>query len=388
MALSPRVPGFLLQAAARETGRGGDTVLVVLQLSGGNDGLNTIVPYADDIYQKNRFSLRIDENRVLKIDDHVGFHPRLRGFANLLEEGQLAIVQGAGYPNPNRSHFESMDIWHTAQRETKAPASGWLGRALALDQRTGLPAMHLGGDVQPLALVSRDVPVPSLRSLQNFRLNTGGDARLRMAIEEAAAAERSGNHQLLSFLHDSTSTALEASRRVEKAARGSASPVKYPGSELAKKLQSIAKLIGAGLDTRVYYVTRGGFDTHSNQSQTHAELLNDVSTSVQAFLKDVAQHGDGGRVLVLAFSEFGRRVKENASRGTDHGAAAPIFLAGQRVTPGLIGEHPRLDDLADGDVKFHTDFRRVYAAALNWLGWDPAPVLGKQFESLNVIRQA
>ena len=241
--LSSQIPCFLRRAAdAAEADKDGENILVVVQLSGGNDGLNTVIPYGDDAYHRNRFSLDYNANAVLKIDDYHGLHPAMRGMADLLEAGKLSIIQGVGYPQPNRSHFESMDIWHTALRDVPSPATGWLGRGLDRTQRSGgdLPALHFGGEVQPLALRGRDVPVPSLRSLESFRLNTGGDQRLKQTIHEAANAPRDADNDLLSFVQANTTSALRAAERLEQAAKNDRSNVSYPGTELARKLKSVA----------------------------------------------------------------------------------------------------------------------------------------------------
>lgn len=393
VALAPTIPGFLRRAVAYENAQGkaaaGERVLVVIQLTGGNDGLNTVIPFADDEYAKNRFSLKHDQNSVLKVDDYIGLHPSLRGMADLLEQEKLAIVQGVGYPHPNRSHFESMDIWHTAVAKLPVARSGWLGRGLDSAQRDGgdLPALHLGGEVQPLALAARDVAVPSLASLDGFKLNTGGDGELARVIRQNASVARASSDELLSFLQANTAGALAASERVERATKEYQSSAAYPGTALAEKLRGVAQLINAGLNTRIYYVALDGFDNHSNQRDAHAGLLNELSGAVAAFMNDVNEHGHGERVMVMTFSEFGRRVRENASQGTDHGAAAPMLLAGPRVKSGLVGKHPSLTDLDDGDLKFHTDFRRVYAAVLrHWLGWPPAAIVGDDFAPIDVIR--
>ena len=396
VSLSPVVPNFLLRAAAAEekTSRG-ENVLVVLQLSGGNDGLNTVVPFQHDEYRRSRPTLAIPANQVLKIDSQLGFHPSLRGLAGLLEAGRLAILQGVGYPNPNRSHFESMDIWHTARQKADGRQLGWLGRYLDAAQasRAGqdAPALHFGGETQPLALAALHTPVPSVRSVERFRLEFGGNGSLRQAIEADAAAERPAQNDLLQFVQASTVSAISSSRRVEQATKDYTTAVKYPGSNLANKLKTVAQLIDAGLSTRIYYVTLDGFDTHSTQAAAHAGLLTELGDALAAFLDDLSQHDHINRVLTMTFSEFGRRVKENASLGTDHGAAAPLFLAGGRVKPGLHGDHPKFTDLDDGDLKHHTDFRRVYADVLqNWLGSGSGDgksekILGDRFPSLNVV---
>lgn len=397
--LTPAVPNFLLNtaAAANANGRGdtGGNILVVVQLSGGNDGINTIVPYADDEYHRNRFTTRIEPGQVLKIDDYAGFHPSMTGFAELLEQQKLSIIQGVGYPNPDRSHFNSMDIWHTAHRQVQEMRrmTGWLGRYL--DHNAGalgndLPALHLGQERQPLAVVGEKVRVPSVSSFDSFKLNVGQDHRLAALIESAAAAKRDATRgdELLDFLQKSTVSAIHSSKQVQAAARDYKTDTDYPDTGLGRKLRSVAQLIDAGLSTRIYYVSLDGFDTHANQAQAHAALLKELSDATAAFLSDIEQHGHEKRVLMMTFSEFGRRVTENASRGTDHGAGAPMFLAGHGVKPGLIGRHPSLTDLdTENDLKSHTDFRRVYAAVLGqWLGTDPKAVLAGAYSPASVFK--
>ena len=393
VALSPLAPRFLCEMAAAGAEMPGERILVVVQLSGGNDGLNTVIPYKHEVYQKERrATLAVGADRVLKVAGDIGLHPSLTGLATLLENHQLAIVQGVGYPNPNRSHFESMDIWHTAHTKPQDRAAGWLGRAFdarraALAGAADPPALHLGGEDQPLALAARDVPSPSIRSLDQFKLDTGGHDASRAALVAAAGAPRTGAGDLLKFVQTRTTSALEVSRRIEAAAKEYKTPVTYPDTDLAQKLKRIAQLIDAGLATRVYYVSLDGFDTHSDQRDAHAGLLSTLGGALSAFAEDLAAHTHLGRVLTLVFSEFGRRVEENASRGTDHGAAAPLLLVGNKVRSGLVGEHPRLDTLEGGDVKFHTDFRRVYAAVLEkWLEWPAAPILGEGFPPADVLQ--
>ena len=393
VSLASRAPGFLCESAAYGAAQpAGERVLVVLQLSGGNDGLNTVIPYTDVAYRKRRPSLAVGAGGVLKIDGSIGLHPGLRGMATLLENRQLSIVQGIGYPNPNRSHFESMDIWHRAQLEPQPRPTGWLGRAFdnqqaALAKAGDPPGLHLGGEVQPLALAARELSSPSIRSLDQFKLETGGNNAQRSAIQAAAAAPRSTANNLLQFVQTRATSALELSQRIESSNHTYKTSIAYPGSRIAEKLKRIAQLIDAGLATRVYYVALDGFDTHSEQEASHAGLLTQLSGALAAFAEDLKAHGQLDRVLTLVFSEFGRRVEENASRGTDHGAAAPLFLVGSKVKSGLLGQHPRLDDLTDGDLKFHTDFRAVYAAILeNWFGWRSEPILGQCFTPADVLQ--
>ena len=385
-----RVPAFLAQAAAAELAGGKDTILVVVQLTGGNDGLNTVVPYNDDDYRKARRKLAIPAGDVLKINDTLGLHPSARGLSELLEAGKLAIVQGVGYPDPNRSHFESMDVWHTCQRKGNPRSTGWLGRFLDESRQSAaadVPAVHVGSEKQPLALAADRVRVPSFGSPESFRLQDGGNQQLRDAIRALENRGPGSPDPLLGFLQTSTTSALASSERIAEALRDYQTPVAYPESELATRLKTIAQLIDAGLKTRIYYVELDGFDTHAQQAAAHAALLQQLSGAVRAFVEDVAHHGHGDRTLVMSFSEFGRRLAENASEGTDHGAAAPMFLAGSRVRAGLVGEHPSLTDLDDGDLKFHTDFRQVYATLLEgWLGWSSPSILGGEFKSIDVLK--
>ncbi|APZ95197.1 DUF1501 domain-containing protein [Fuerstiella marisgermanici] len=382
-----RAPAFLQQAAADSQSDG--RILVVVEMAGGNDGLNTVVPYTDDEYRKARPELAIGKSDVLKINDNLGLHPVMTGFADLLEAGHLSIIQGVGYDNPNRSHFESMDIWHTCQRKDENRIDGWLGRYLqeAGQATSSDPAgLHLGEDKQPFALMSRDARVPSIRSLDQFRLNGNETAAFRKAVRELADARRDGGNDLLSFVQSSTSSAITASERIEVAGMNYKPSGEYPSTALANKLQTVAKLINSGLTTPVYYVRIDGFDTHAQQDGAHQSLLRQVSDGVSTFLKDMMAHGHGDRILCLCFSEFGRRVAENASKGTDHGTAGPVFLTGTHVKAGLIGQHPSLRDLQDGDLKHHTDFRQVYATVLErWLKCDSKAILRGKFNPLNAL---
>lgn len=395
LSLGARVPGFWTEAAAADQANGKDpngkdTVLVVVQLTGGNDGLNTVVPYNNDDYRKARKKLAIPAGDVLKINDQMGLHPSARGLSELLEAGKLGIVQGVGYPEPNRSHFESMDVWHTCQRKGNPRATGWLGRFLDGTRESfgvDAPAIHVGHEKQPLALAAENVRVPSFATPESFKLQDGGNRQLRDAIKTLANGEKAPADPLLGFLQTSTTSALAASERIAEALRDYKTPITYPDSALATRLKTIAQLIDAGLKTRVYYVELDGFDTHSQQPAAHAALLQQLGGAVRAFVEDVAHHGQGDRTMVMCFSEFGRRVAENASEGTDHGAAAPMFLAGSRVRAGLIGDHPSLTDLDDGDLKFRVDFRQVYATLLDrWLGWSSNTALGGEFKTIDALK--
>lgn len=380
-------PAFLKQAAAESKADG--RILVVVEMAGGNDGLNTVIPFDDDDYRKARPELAIGSSDVLKINDRLGLHPVMTGFAELLERDQLAIIQGVGYDNPNRSHFESMDIWHTCQRKDTSRIDGWLGRYLEEAGRAASsdPAgLHLGDDKQPFALMSRDVRVPSIRSLEQFRLSGNSDQTFRRAVRELADARRETSNDLLGFVQSSTSSAITASERIEAAGMNYKPSDEYPETALARQLQTVAKLIDSGLTTSVYYVRLDGFDTHAQQDGAHQSLLRQLSDSVSTFMKDMLAHGHGDRILCLCFSEFGRRVAENASHGTDHGTAGPMFLAGPHVNAGLIGDHPSLQDLQDGDLKHHTDFRQVYATVLErWLNCSSSTILKGSFKPVDAL---
>ncbi len=383
------VPEFLLHSARATAGRATDRVLVVVQLSGGNDGLNTVVPYRDPLYRQARPTLAVPAAQVLKLDSDLGLHPSLQGLEELWQDGSLGVVQGVGYPNPNRSHFRSMDIWHSAQPENPQPRTGWLGRWLDRRGRQAqLAALHLGDEPLPLALVAREVAVPSFASLEGFRVHEQDAALSTAALRQLALSQQEPNRPtpLEAFVRRQMISALEASTRVSQALEEEPTGADYPDSPLAEKLRNIAGLIDAGLPTRIYYVSLAGFDTHVKQQGVHASLLQQWGDALRAFAQDLKARGHWNRVAVLTFSEFGRRVRENASDGTDHGTAAPVFLAGGKLRAGLHGPAPDLQDLEAGDLKFQIDFRCVYAAVLEqWLGAPAAEVLGRQFKPAKVF---
>lgn len=392
ISLSGAAPSFWLSAsAAAESARTErENILVVVQLSGGNDGLNTVIPFADEEYYKNRFTLAIAEQNVLKLNDHVGLNPALRSLTEQFEAGGAAVIQGVGYPSPNRSHFEAMDLWHTAHAQPARVREGWLGKTadaiVAAEPGLQLPAIHFGGETQPLALANADHPLPSIRSIDGFRLNAFRDKLLKRKLGKIAQLKRSGDNPLLGFLHESSNVALATSERLDSI-RGGKNAQPYPGTALGEKLSSVARLIEADLPTRIYYVTLDGFDTHSNQRDAHNSLLQQLSEAVAAFTKDLEQQGNGQRVATVVFSEFGRRVRENASRGTDHGTAAPMFLFSDRVTANLVGDHPSLTDLDQGDLKFRIDYRTVYASLLKqWLGVEPGKIVGPAFQPISLFK--
>jgi uncharacterized protein (DUF1501 family) len=307
--------------------------------------------------------------------------------AELCRMGTASIVQGVGYPIPNRSHFESMDLWHSAHGAGELRQTGWLGRWLdqevpSIDNH-GLRAIHIGGESIPRALWAKHYPVASIRSLESMRLpQWTTTTSLRRVLEaEDLSVERDGALQL--EVSKQLHVAFTTSRVVLDTSMKSSSQTEYPGGEFAKKLHAVARMIASGIPPRVYYVALDGFDTHANQRNAHATLLQQLSDGIGAFVKDLSTTGDMPRVRMMVFSEFGRRVRENASRGTDHGAAGPVLLVGDRL-PQIVGPHPSLADLdQDGDLRFHTDYRRVYATVLeSWLQIPSESLLGGKFATL------
>jgi len=393
------VPTFLgrTAVAAPDAAKPGakDTILVVVQLTGGNDGLNTVIPFADPDYAKCRPTIGVKKADVKKLTDDLGLHPAMGDFAALYEDKKLAVVQGIGYPNPSQSHFRSMDVWHAAGT-AESLTEGWIGKAL---KQKAAPAFHLaesGTDTAPLALTGAPARVPSITSLEDFQLKTAAanatdkakQKQLIEAVSEGSPHSPSAGSQtdLLDFVRRTAATSYASSDKLQKIGKGYVPKATYPNTPLASRLKLAAQLIDGGIGARIFYVSIDGFDTHSGQggaTGSHANLLTAVSGAVAAFYKDVAARGHGDRVCVMTFSEFGRRAKENGSHGTDHGSAAPMFLVGGKVKAGVVGAHPSLTKLDDGNLVHHTDFRRVYASVLtDWLGLDAAKVLGKGFDKL------
>ena len=392
-----------------------DRVLVVVQLSGGNDGLNTVIPYLDDAYYRVRPSIGLPRDQVLSLAGKngadVGLHRALAQIKDLYDNGNCAVLQGVGYPNPNRSHFKSMDIWHTA--DTSGTGDGWLGRYVDAEccgygkgesgtpdgsapvQTKAVEPPVAIGRTAPLALMGRTTKPVAFETADLFRW-TGQDVHKDLLgpyreISERPVPADADEHSTAAFLMRTSMDAQIASDSIRKAV--SARPlVQYPNSQLARQLEMVGKMIRAGMKTRVYYVTHGSFDTHSGQGGPfgrHANLLQQFADAVGAFYRDLDQQGNSGRVLTMSFSEFGRRVAQNASQGTDHGTAAPMFLFGPMVTPGVISDHPSLTDLDQGDLKFGLDFRSVYAGILeDWMAADSKYVLEDTFRPAKVIRKA
>ncbi len=398
------IPWFLQSsAAALAQGAGGlssvpgvpdDHLLVVIQLGGGNDGLNTVIPVGAGEYHRVRPVIGVPDAAALRLDgrQRVALHPALTGLKSLYEDGALAVVQGVGSPNPNRSHFKSMDIWHTA--DTTGTGKGWLGRYFD-NECEGAPDPSIGvaiGRKAPLAMEGRAVKPVSFESPDLFQwtaarrqpdLAAEYDAMMRLAPEPGADTPAA-------FLMRTALDAQVSSDAIRRAV--SAQPLNdYPRTGLARQLAMVGAMIRAGMKTRVYYVSMSGFDTHAGQGGQqgrHAQLLGEFAGALKAFYDDLKAQRSEGRVLTLCFSEFGRCVGQNASGGTDHGAAAPMFLAGPMVRPGVLSEHPSLTDLVEnGDLKFSVDFRCVYAGVLkDWMGADADAALGRRIRPAQVVQ--
>jgi len=394
VALGLSVPGFVKRTAlaAPNADKAGarDTILVVVQLTGGNDGINTVIPYADPEYVKARPTLKISASQVKKVDDAIGLHPSLDGLAGLLQDQALCIVQGVGYPNPSQSHFRSMDIWQAASTADTL-SEGWVGKALKTIPSA--PAFHLAtaNESSPLAVAGAPVRVPSITSLEDFQLKTvaasSADAKDQKSIIEGSAKPSADKPNLLDFVQRTAVNTYASSKRLQEIGKNYQPKVPYPNTGLASRLKLAAQLIDADLGARVFYVSMDGFDTHASQANAHANLLTQLSGAMTAFYKDLAARGHKERILLMTFSEFGRRVRENGSRGTDHGSGSMMFLAGGKVKAGLVGAHPNMADTADNNLKFHTDFRQVYAAVLdNWLGVPSKDVLGKEFTPVELFK--
>lgn len=384
LSLAPMIPAFLTRTAIAARPERDARILVVVQLDGGNDGINTVVPYRDEAYPRLRRELRIGADRVCKINDEVGLHPSMRAAADMMQDGRLAIVQGVGYPNPDRSHFRSMAIWQTARPDDPGPASnGWLGRALeAIPGRRDPSAVFVGRRELPRALRARRAITASFADPSDLALALPADAEAQQPDPNASDLSVFVQQTVAGGYATARELAEANGRRVK-----SKSAVRYPDGELGQQMGLVAQSIVSGACARVYYVIQPGYDTHQAQGPAHSQLLGELSRSLRAFHDDLAAAGRAEEVLTMAFSEFGRRPDENGSLGTDHGTAGPVFLVGKSVRPGLAGTTPQLGDLVDGDLRWNIDFRRVYATVLDgWLGIPSESVLGHRFEPVPILK--
>lgn len=390
------IPAFLestLNSLAAQTANTGirlatkhdGTVVVLIQLGGGNDGLNTIIPFTEDVYFKSRPTIAIRSKQALNINDQLQFNPTMQGFKDLYDSGNLAVIQGVGYPNPNRSHFHSTDIW---MQGGETESSGWIGRyfdsackgsdpvGIALSKTT--PQVFKSDYRNPI--ISFDDP----NSLK-FNLNDSTIEESLAFFKELNNGEADHNEPTAEFLEK---TALDTVLNIDKIKKATSvsSAITYPNSKLGRDLQYIAKMINGELSTKVYYASQTGYDTHNSQQGSHDKLLSTLSEAISAFVADLKNHNNFNRVVIMTFSEFGRRVAENGAKGTDHGAAAPMFIFGGGIKPGIFGKHPSLSDLDNGDLKHSIDFRSVYATILQkGLNVRSDEVLGQKFNHLDFL---
>jgi uncharacterized protein (DUF1501 family) len=417
-ALAWTIPSFINQTLVSLHAEGAadkaKPILVVLQMAGGNDGLNTVVPITNDNYYRARPTLSLKAPATLRLNGEFGLHPAMTGFKEMYDAGMLSVVHGVGYPNPNRSHFHSTDIWQTASPEA-AKTQGWIGRYFDNACKGADPTVGISvGRQMPLAFQSGRPLGISLENPESYRfasgdepgegemssesfyrklngpemldgsdLNSGGS--VASAPGTAMTAQRGSS---LDFLERVALDAQVSSDKILAVTKRVKNEVTYPASQVANSLKLVARLIAGGLPTRVFYVSQGGYDTHTNQAPAQQRLLGEMTGAVKTFFDDLKAMGQDQRVLLMTFSEFGRRVTQNANNGTDHGAAAPMFLAGPKVQAGIAGAFPSLapKDLLNGDIRFTTDFRSVYAGVLEqWLGANSTAILGRKFTPLKVV---
>jgi uncharacterized protein (DUF1501 family) len=379
------VPKFL---KAFETGQivpPGNKVVVILQLSGGNDGLNTVIPVRNDIYYRSRPRLGIEREKTLSLTDEVGLHPALTSFADAYNDGSLGILNSVGYPNPDRSHFRSMDIWHTGSTSTEYLNAGWVGRYLdAQCNGCGKPTQALEVD---------DVLSLALKGEQSNGIAFKDPKRLFGTSNEKFfkdIAKHHGDHhdeKPVDYLYKTMAETVSSADYIFKQSNKNPSKAEYPRTELGNSLRTIASLIFSDINTKVYYVSLGSFDTHINQESQQQRLFKEMNEAVGSFVKDLKANHRFNDVLFFSFSEFGRRVAQNASAGTDHGTANNMFLlSGELKEKGILNAMPDLADLDEGDLKYKVDFKNVYATVLNkWLEADDNKILGKRYEKLNFI---
>ena len=362
--------------------------LLVINLQGGNDGLNTIVPYGDPAYYKVRPTINVAQSDVLKIDSAIGMNPKLASLKALFDQERVAVLQGVHYPNYVLSHFRGTEIWQTAAPET-FESTGWAGRYL---DTANLPGNNLFkgvaiGPLLPKMMIAEKTDVPAIADLRGFRFNGQRDEQAQAdKILMGEGKRYPFQSPYLKLVQDVERDAHAASLQLPHLVAGYKAAVEYPKTPFAQGLNLVSAIVNADLGTKVYYVSLGSFDTHVGQRGRQDALLQQFADGLKAFYSDLAAHGTDDRVLTMTFSEFGRRVEENANRGTDHGTAAPMFLIGGGVKGGIYGDHPSLTDLDYGNLRWHTDFRSVYATVLEgWLGVPSATVLGTSYSILNFV---
>lgn len=398
--LGGTIPSFLSAAADAQTlptlGATIDpgNVLLVIQMGGGNDGLNTVVPYSDDAYHRVRPTIGVAQASVIRIDDRIGLNPALAGLDDLYKEGRVAIVQGVGYPNPNRSHFEATQIWETASPD-HAATNGWLGRYLdatvpphagpGSDPAQFFAAVALG-DTIPTALIAQHVDVPAIGALNTYGLNTGKDTASKQTAGVLYDGAKPGQSPYLAMIEATARNAMHGGDVLRAKIADYKPAVTYPKDPFGQQLQLAAQIVGSNVGTRVIFVSIGSFDTHAGQRAQQDRLLGYLGNGLRAFYQDLAAHQLADRVLAMTFSEFGRRVAQNASNGTDHGTAMPLFIVGGKVKGGVYGTHPSLTDLDNGDLRHALDFRSVYATVLErWLGRSPQGIIAGSYDTVAFV---
>jgi len=376
------VPKFLKAFERVDLVPPGNKVMVILQLSGGNDGLNTVIPIHNDIYYRERPRLGVDKAKALALTDEVGLHPALISLKELYDDGSLGILNSVGYPNPDRSHFRSMDIWQTGSASSEYITTGWVGRYL--------DAQCHGCDKPTYALEIDDLLSLALKGENSKAIAMKDPKRLfgtsnEKFFKDVMSNHKDGDEQTVDYLYKTMSETLSSANYIFEQSRAHPSSADYPKTELGNGLKTIASLIFSDINTKVYYISLGSFDTHVNQENQQQRLFTELSDAVKAFTADLKNNNRFNDVLMFTFSEFGRRVSQNASGGTDHGTANNMFLIGGALKQkGIINPMPDLNDLDEGDLKYKIDFKAVYATVLkNWLDSDDSAILGKKYDHLS-----
>ena len=382
---SMMMPKFLKAFEARNVVTPGNKVVVILQLSGGNDGLNTVIPVQNDLYYKARPGLGITKAKALSLTDEAGLHPALGSFKEFYDEGYLGIMNSVGYPNPDRSHFRSMDIWHTASESNEYRSHGWIGRYLdaqcnGCDKPT--QAIEID-DVLSLALKGENIKGIAVKDPRRL-YGTANEKFFRDVLKQQK--DETGE-QPADYLYKTMAETLSSADYIFQQSRLHPSSASYPKTEIGNSLKTIASLIFSDINTRVYYLSLGSFDTHINQAGQQQRLFTEMNDAVKSFVSDLKQNNRFEDVLLFTFSEFGRRVQQNASGGTDHGTANNMFfISGGLKQKGIINPLPDLSNLEEGDLKYNVDFKSVYSTVLeNWLKADSSKILGKKFSRLSFI---
>jgi len=377
------MPKFLQAFSKKALPLPGNKVVVVIQFSGGNDGLNTVIPVRNDIYYNARPNLGITKDNALLLTDEVGLHPALTGLRDLYNDGSLGILNGVGYPNPDRSHFRSMDIWQTAANSDEYTTTGWIGRYL--------DAQCKGCDKPTGALEIDDILSLALKGVDNNGIAFKDPGRLYTTSNETYFKDINLAHhageETADYLYKTMSETLSSADYIFQQSKLRATTAIYPDTQFGKDMKTISSLIQSDINTTIYYVSIGSFDTHVNQDAQQKKLFTQFSDAIKVFTDDLKKNNRFDDVLLFTFSEFGRRVAQNASGGTDHGTANNIFLIGGGLKQkGLINPLTDLADLDEGDLKYKIDFKSVYATVLNkWLNANDSNILGRQYEYLNFI---